>query len=195
MDIGSEYDGRLKKKDWLVRPMLNLKVATALVQEYHYAHGASNTATFLHGLFNVDHLDEEECYGVAWWIPPTKSAALATYPDNWKGVLCLSRLVIKPDAPKNAATFLLSHSRKLIDRNLWPCLVTYADEWRGHKGTIYLADNWRYIGKTKPERTYVKDGRMVARKAGPHTRTHAEMIALGCEMVGSYSKNKFVRTN
>jgi hypothetical protein len=187
------YENRLRKSEWEVRPMVNLTTATRLVENYHYARGASNTATYLHGLFRRGSFWETDCCGIAWWIPPTKSAALATYPQNWQGVLCLSRLVIKPDVPKNAATFLLSQSRKLIDRNLWPCLVTYADEWQGHKGTIYLADNWTFVGKTKPERVYVKNGRMVARKAGPHTRTHSEMIALGCELMGSFPKNKYMR--
>jgi hypothetical protein len=68
-------------------------------------------------------------------------------------VLCLSRLAILPDVPANACSFLLARSRRLIDDKAWPCLVTYADEWRGHTGAIYRADNWQYEGLTRPERT------------------------------------------
>ena len=71
-------------------------------------------------------------------------------------------------------------------------LVTYADEWRGHSGAVCRADNWQYQGRTKPERTYQINGRMTARKAGRVTRTHAEMLALGAEMVGAFAKHKFV---
>jgi hypothetical protein len=184
-----QYDGRLLASEWNVRDT-TLAVAVAMVQQHHYAHGGANTATYLHGLFRNG---DDECAGVAWWIPPTKSAALATYPEDWKGVLCLSRLVIVPETPKNAATYLLAGSRRLIDRVRWPCLVTYADEGQGHTGGIYKADNWTLVGKTKPERTYFLGDRMVARKAGPHTRTHAEMLELGCVMVGSFSKYKYVR--
>lgn len=184
----------LASRDWCVGPV-DIATARALVISYHYAKGTSNTATYLHGLFRRgEDLLYENCQGVAWWIPPTKSAALATYPENWNGVLCLSRLVIVPGVPKNACTFLLSRSRKLIDRTKWPCLVTYADEWRGHTGAIYRADNWTPVGFTKAERTYQIEGRMIARKAGPKTRTHAEMLQLGAEMVGSFRKHKFVRT-
>ena len=122
-----------------------------------------------------------------------RSTAEATFPERWQGVLCLSRLVILPGVPRNACTFLLARSRRMIDRRKWPCLVTYADEWRGHTGAIYRADNWTYEGRTQPERTYQVNGRMVSRKAGDHTRTHAEMLALGAEMVGSFAKHKFVR--
>jgi hypothetical protein len=126
--------------------------------------------------------------------PPTRAAAEATYPEDWEGVLALSRLAIDPGVPKNAATFLLSRSRKLIDRERWPCLVTYADTWQGHDGMIYRLDGWTEVGRTKPEPTYVRNGRMIARKAGPNTRTRAEMEEMGAVCVGSFPKIKFVRT-
>ena len=183
---------RLRKGDWEVRPV-NIAVARRMVEAEHYAAGASNTVTVLHGLFRAGQIFDEQCVGVAWWIPPTRDAAEATFPQNWQGVLCLSRLVILPGIPKNACTFLLARSRRLIDPKIWPCLVTYADDWRGHTGAIYKADNWTYCGKTKAERTYVINGRMTARKAGGNTRTHAEMMALGAELAGSFAKHKFTK--
>ena len=168
-------------------------MARRLVEKYHYAAGASNTAVYLHGLFHKGDIFDEQCVGVAWWLPPTKSAALATYPIRWQGVLALSRLVIEPGIPKNAATFLLARSRKLINRSLWPCLVTYADKRLGHTGGIYKADNWQYVGETKPQPCYILGGRMIARKAGPRTRTHKEMLELGAEFLGTFPKHKFVK--
>jgi hypothetical protein len=183
---------RLRKADWVVRPV-EIDTARRLVHAFHYAKGASNTATYLHGLFRAGDLFEGQCLGCAWWIPPTRAAAEATYPANWKGVLALSRLVIAPEVPANACTFLLARSRRMIDREAWPALITYADEWRGHEGAIYRADNWDYAGQTKPEAVYVKRGRMMARKAGGKTRTHAEMIELGAECLGRFPKHKFTR--
>jgi hypothetical protein len=184
-------ENRLRKSNWVVRDV-EIAVARRMVEKYHYAAGASNTATYLHGLFRENEIFEEQCCAVAWWIPPTRSAAEATFPHRWQGVLALSRLVVMPEVPKNACTFLLARSRAFIDPAVWPCLVTYADTWRGHTGGIYKADNWQYVGKTKPERIYQIEGRMVARKAGGKTRTHAEMLALGAQMVGSFAKHKFV---
>lgn len=185
------YQNRLRKEDYTVRPV-DLAVARRLVESYHYAAGASNTATYLHGLFPAGAFWETECVGVAWWIPPTRSAAEATYPANWQGVLSLSRLVVAPDVPKNACSFLLARSMRLIDRQAWPCLVTYADEWQGHKGTIYRAPNWEYAGLTDAYPAWVLGGRMVARKAGPRTRTYEEMRELGAELVGKFRKHKYV---
>ena len=177
----------LRKAEWKVRTA-PLSVVRGLVGKYHYSGGGANTATYRHGLY---HVDSDLCRGAAWWIPPTKSAAHATWPPDWKGVLALTRLVLDPDVPKNGASFLLSKSMRLIDRERWPCLVTYADEMQGHTGAIYKAANWEYCGMTSKEAGWFRDGRMVARKAGPKTRTKQEMLDLGCEMVGRFAKHKY----
>jgi hypothetical protein len=168
-----------------------LSTCQRIVSEYHYAGGGPNTATFRHGLIRAD--DPLTVWGVAWWIPPTRSAAEASWDGDWRAVLSLSRLAIVPDAPTNAASFLIAGSIKRIRRDgRWRCLITYADDWQGHTGTIYKATNWEYMGLTTPEPTFVDGaGRMVARKAGPKTRTRAEMEALGYKKVGSYAKHKF----
>jgi hypothetical protein len=190
-DGGANPTPPLHKKQWWVQTV-PLATVQQLVAQYHYAKGGSNTAVFRHGLFRRTHPDT--CLGAAWWIPPTKSSAMATYHVNWKAVLSLSRLVIVPDVPKNAASFLLMRSVAEIRKDTrWQCLVTYADEWQGHTGGIYKAAGWKYVGKTKPERVYVDaSGRMVARKAGPKTRRHQEMVDLGCRCLGSFSKHKYV---
>lgn len=186
----AKYAGRLRGADYDVRPVTR-SIGLAMVERLHYSEGGANTKTYLHGLFRRDA--PARILGVAWWIPPTRSAAEATYPPDWQGVLALSRLVVEEDVPKNAATFLLARSRHLIDSARWPCLVTYADEWQGHDGLIYRLDNWTFIGRTVPEPTWVKDGRMISRKAGPKTRTAQEMRDLGAECVGSFSRLKFVK--
>jgi len=104
-------------------------------------------------------------------------------------------LVIAPEVPRNACSFLLAGSIKLIRRDpRWECLVTFADTWQGHTGSVYLAANWQPAGETVAEDTWVDPvtGRMVARKAGGHTRTKAEMEALGYVRVGRFVRKRFV---
>ena len=119
------YEGRVRKSEWAVRPIA-LAVCQDMVEREHYSGGGANTATYRHGLFELAR--PAAIRGIAWWLPPTKAAAKFIYPEDWQGVLALSRLAIEPDVPKNAATFLLARSRKMIDRKRWPCLVTYADK-------------------------------------------------------------------
>lgn len=57
----------------------------------------------------------------------------------------LTRLVIDRGAPRNAASYLISHSLRLLSVN--PCaVISYADSAQGHCGIVYQATNWLYTG-------------------------------------------------
>src|SRR6476646_3751162 len=121
-----------------------------LAREFHYAKGTSRTAAFRHGLFRRD--DFLTCWGMAQWIPPTRVAAAHVWPEDPDAVLALSRLAIIPEAPRNAASFLIRRSIRLLPRRgRWRCLLTYADEGEGHDGAIYRATGWEPMGMTEPE--------------------------------------------
>lgn len=178
-------------RDYEVRTV-SIEQCYDLVQAFHYSKGGSNTATYRHGLFHRSHF--MRCLGIAWWIPPTRTAAEANFPQgDWRRVLSLSRLVCEQELGTNAESFLIGRSVRLIrqDGN-WDCLLTYAHTHIGHTGTIYRATNWEDMGLTKPEAVWVDIlGRMVARKAGPKTRTKAEMAALGYQCIGKFPKRRF----
>jgi len=187
-------DRGIHKEDWAVQP-ISMLTATLLVQRLHYAKSGSNTATYLHGLFRkgADFL-EADCLGVAWWLPPTKAAAISVYPEgDWKKVLSLSRLCLDPSVPVNGCSFMLSRSMNMIDPEKWECLVTYADTWRGHSGSIYRATNWQYMGMTKPQAvfTHERSGRMMGRKRGPVTLKTAEIEQQGFVKQGTYAKHRY----
>lgn len=187
------YDNRLNKEDYVVVPV-RLSIARKLVSQYHYAKSATNTGVYAHGLFKKeDKYNENKCLGVAWWLPPTKNAAIATYPEgDWRCVLSLTRLVIVPDTPKNACSFLLSQSVKMINKKYWHCLVTYADTWQNHSGTIYKACNWEYMGLTKPSPVFQNDdGKMMGRKRADKNFTLQEMTDLNFKSMGNFPKHKF----
>lgn len=158
-----------------------------LIERHHYAGGVANTATACHGLVHRRTLTTQ---GVAWWIPPTRGAALAHW-DQPDEVLCLSRMVILPGAPTNAATFLMMRSVALIDAR-WKCLLAYADTEQGHTGGIYKAAGWEDRGLSEPTDVWIDSrGRRVARKAGPKTRTHKEMRRLGYTLRGYFAKHRW----
>lgn len=187
------YEGRLLKEEWVVQSIDKL-TARMLVEKYHYAKSASNTGVYTHGLFRKGHdFLNTDCLGVAWWLPPTKAAAIATYPEgDWRKVLSLTRLVIAPDVPKNACSFLLSKSIKLIDKGKWECLVTYADTWQNHTGGIYKATNWEYIGLTAASPVLSnRAGKMMGRKRGGNNLSKESLLNRGFVDNGSFQKHKF----
>ena len=179
----------LHAEDWEVRPV-PIPDARVLVEQYHYAKGASNTGVYLHGLY-LKYTDE--LFGVVWWLPPTRVACESVNKDNWKKVLSLTRMVMRPDTPKNACSFLLSKSIKIIKKEKrFVSLVTYADESQNHTGGVYAAANWTYVGRTGPyPRWLTKEGKQVANKATVN-RTKQQMENLGHIKVGSFYKHKYV---
>lgn len=188
---GSTPTAALSRHEWRVAPM-SFQTAQEWVRKHHYSRGGSNTRCYVLGVMSKRSPFEADAVGVSWWIPPTKTCGGSVWPLNPQAVLSLSRLVCVPSAPKNTPSFMLAHCHRFIDRVRWPIWITFADSWQGHSGGIYKAAGWIECGRTKPEATYVKDGRMVCRKSGPKTRTHDEMIAKGCEFVGRHSRVRFV---
>lgn len=193
MKIGVNTEILLDRSLWVVRP-ISISTARFIVTKFHYSKGATNTRVYTHGLFKKgsDFFDSD-CLGVAWWLPPTKNAAIATYPQGeWRKVLSLTRLAISPDAPKNGASFLLCKSIKLIDKNKWHCLVTYADTSQNHTGAIYKATNWEYMGETQPTPVFVNEkGLMMGRKRGGKNLTIKELDQQGFKSKGNFVKHKF----
>lgn len=187
-----DYSDRLRKNEYIVKP-IDILTARSLVEKYHYTKSATITRVYTHGLFKIGNdFFESECLGVAWWLPPTKNAAIATYDGEWKKVLSLTRLVVVPNVPKNACSFLLSHSVKLIDKEKWHCLVTYADIWQDHDGGIYKATNWEYLGLTEAQSVFKNNkGKMMGRKRANKNYTKIEMLQMGFKEVGKFSKHKF----
>lgn len=180
---------RLRKQDWYVADA-SLSEGQQLVVKYHYAKGGSNTAVYMHGLYQ--QVTNELC-GVAWWLPPTRVACESVNKEHWKQVLGLTRLVVLPYVPANACSFLIAGSIKLIRQDKrFRSLVTYADESQGHSGAIYKATNWEYVGRTGPYPRWLDNqGRQVAAKSTVN-RTKAQMEGLGLIKQGSFYKHKYV---
>jgi hypothetical protein len=183
---------RLHRADYAVLP-IERPTALSLVRQYHYAGGGSLTGVYFHGLFRRDNL--ADCLGCAWWLPPMKGAAQMVSKTEWRKVLGLHRFVVADGVPKNAATFLLGGSiRAIRQEGRFLGLLTYADEGQGHKGTIYRASNWAYLGASSTRHatwTDPESGGQVSIKRGPHTRTYAEMEALGYVRGAASIKHRF----
>lgn len=178
-----------RKGDYTVLPV-DQKTVRELVAAYHYSQKCSGVSTYRHGLFRKD---TSTCIGITQWIPPMLGLG-EKYASDPKRVLTLSRLVVAPELPKNAAGFLLSHSIRLIRKDGRFCvLLTYADTWRGHLGTVYQATNWKSAGMTDPRPVWIdSSGRMVAYRQGTTTYSSKQMVAQGHTLLGKFPKHRYV---
>lgn len=168
----------LSRQDWLVERVPHGE-AVAVIYQWHYSQSAPNTGQ-THGLYRRAEYPLAELEGAALWLPPTKRAAEAIAGADWQSVLSLSRLVVSPSAPRNAASFLLARSMRLIDRERWPILLTYADTRHGHTGAIYKATGWVLDAVTNTGSYFVSEsGRQVGRKRGKRNLSAASLRAEG----------------
>lgn len=177
----------LNTQDWYVADC-PLSDAQALVKEFHYAKGGSTSAIYTHGMFRKS---DNFLMGIAWWTPPTKDTALTVNASDWRRVLNLSRLVIRPEAPRNAASFLLGKSIKSIKRDKrFVSLVTFADEAQGHNGGIYKATNWLYMGRVGPHARWI-DPKTERQVSNAH-KNSTIMYSMGYVKMKSFYKHKFI---
>ena len=181
---------RLKKKDWLVRPM-NVGRGIELCKEYHYARGASNTSVVTMGLFPIPSFFDSEAQGAAIWIPPPPAVS-KRFGVRLDQILALSRLAISPSVPCNGASFLIGGAVRYIRKNLEHIryLVTYADTMEGHTGAIYRASNWTYDGLTQSKPRWKKNGRLLSPMKGHNNRTVQEMKTIAT-MEGRWKMHRF----
>lgn len=186
-----DYRDRLRRTDWLVRDIAP-REARDFIAQHHYAKGSSHTRVYSHGLFRRD--DDVTPYGVVIWLPPTRAAAESVNAPEWRRVLALSRMACRPDAPKNAGSFMLARSVDLIRKDgRFVTLLTYADERAGHDGGVYRAANWTYLGRTRPTPAWLEPGtgKQVASQS-TKSRTKGKMLSLGYLCVGTFAKHKYV---
>ena len=187
----SGQPGDLRRADWKVEPIPH-PVAAAFLIQYHYSRSTPNTGRCF-GLLSAGFQLGLDLAGASLWIPPTRTAAEAIAGDEWRGVLACSRLACSPDAPRNAASYLLAASMRMIDRERWPVLLTYADTGQGHTGSIYRATGWSCDGPVPAGDVWENDqGELRGRKRGGRTLLADEMRLAGYRRRPQLPKIRFV---
>lgn len=115
--------------------------------------------------------------------------------------VCLERGACVHYAPKNGASFLISHAVRLAARDRgWRIFYAYADPEAGEIGTVYQACNWLYIGQgvgRTPGRLRedwrLPDGTELSSRSLRHRKMkRADALALGWKPVYKHPKHKYV---
>lgn len=192
---GAKYEGidfrGLKASQYAIIPIA-LAQAKELVEQYHYAGSSPSAATRCYGLTKKDA--PETLLGAAVFRPAPIGAAKAQCPEDPQKVLCLSRLVVVPGVPQNAATYFLARClRQLGQEKKWTLVVTYADTWQQHEGNIYKASNWEYLGLTAPQPVWTLNGKLISQRGRGKGRRLAndELDAMGAVFHGKFSKHVY----
>lgn len=109
----------------------------------------------------------------------------------------LTRLWAPDGHAPNLLTQALSFAVKEFHRfGLADALISYADPNAGHKGGVYRAASWTYLGQSEEARAYRKDGQIVSRRkfhSGKRHMNKNEILALGYTQHMLPGKYRFAR--
>ena len=113
--------------------------AMAIVVKYHYLHRKA-PCSFAFGLFDKNKIIGVITYGTPSSAPLRRGICGDAEKNN---VIELTRLYINDNSSKNAESFLIGNTLRLIDKEI---VVSYAEIQQGHLGIVYQATNWIYTG-------------------------------------------------
>jgi len=132
---------------------LTVKEVRGFISLFHYSKLMPDSTKYVYGAIYKGQIVGVVCFGMG----TTKSQYTSVIPNIKQGeYLELTRLWCLHTAPHNMESYLISRSLKLLPKNV-RLVLSYADEGKGHYGTIYQATNWLYIGATKGARRLVDE--------------------------------------
>ena len=126
----------MNKKD--VKQLSRIECSKYIL-EIHYAKRWPSIS-YAYGLFD----DGDLCGVITYGTPPSAPLKRGIAGDKFKSdILELNRLCLLNNN-KNEASYLISHSLKLLPRN--KIIISFADTSKGHSGIVYQAANFTYHG-------------------------------------------------
>lgn len=127
-----------------------------LCRIYHYLRGAPTGVTFAYGAIKDGSLIAVVCFQ----SPANKDCHKWLQVENSEA-LELIRLARIPTCQMLMSEFL-SHTLRLLvkDNPQVLVVVSYADPAAGHLGTVYQASGWLPMGKSKPRKKILIDGKI-----------------------------------
>ena len=128
--------------------------AVDMIVKNHYLH-RRGPASHSFGLFN-EHGTIVGC--ITYGTPASNSLCIGLAgADEAPHVIELTRLWIADVTPKNAESFLIGRSLRMLpdEKNI---VVSFAEIQAGHRGTVYQATNWIYTGMSDRHSQWSLDG-------------------------------------
>lgn len=123
----------------------------AFIKEHHYSKACPTGCHW----FEARH--EESLVGAMLFRQPSLPKTRAAYGCD----LELSRLVMLDHAGKNSESRFIGWAPRWLQKNTKAlAVISFADPRFGHKGTVYRASNWEYLGEERGHgtRRIVVDG-------------------------------------
>lgn len=140
-------------KDLFFIAPVSYQKAMQMVVTSHYLHRKA-PCSFAFGLF-CKRL--RKCVGVITYGTPSSAPLRRGIcgDDEKHNVIELTRLWIQDGTPKNAESYLIGNTIRLVDKEI---IVSFAEAEQGHIGVVYQASNWTYTGLSAKRTSWTIDG-------------------------------------
>ncbi|MCP4050296.1 MAG: hypothetical protein GY730_06290 [bacterium] len=127
-----------------------------LICNNHYSRSTVGvTSKYCFGLYY-----ENTLIGAAILANPATPGVASKY-GNSKTTIEIRRFCCIDNTPRNTESYFLSKILKWLRNNTKiKTVLSYADPYYGHNGTIYKAANFKYLGTTKKSTVYYYNGKM-----------------------------------
>lgn len=132
------------------------------VEENHYSKSINGCISdFCYALLDGELLIGALFYGRLAMVNQWKK-----YADKKEDVIELRRLVLIDNTLRNAESFFIAKSLKLLKKS-WngKVVISYADEEYNHTGIIYKASNFKYLGKSAGAKVIIYNNKKYHDKA------------------------------
>jgi len=128
----------MKIKDFTITEISHKK-CLSFCKSWHYSKSCP-AGKFYWGLFNYFDMIGVICYG-----EPAMRNQKACYDVDIE----LRRLCCIDDTPKNTESYFIGNTLRIIKKLGFRRCISLADPEFGHKGTIYRASNFDYMGRER----------------------------------------------
>ena len=144
-------------KNWAVKKV-SRKCITSFIETWHYSKSINGCiADYCYAL----HDDSSNMKGAMLYGRMAMANQWKRFGDAPEDIIELRRLCCMDDTPKNAESFFIGRSLRMLKKE-WggKTVVSYADKEYNHVGTIYKASNFKQIDDTKGARVIDYDGKL-----------------------------------
>ena len=180
---------QLSVKDFEV-VRVNRRDIEQFTEHWHYSHSINGlSCRYCFGLYRMDDEQFPTLIGAAiYGKPAMRGQGPKWHPDNPTSVLELRRLVCIDDTPKNTESYFIGQTLRWIRNNTdYELILSLADPYYGHSGTIYRATNFVYLGESAGDKVVSIAGKMwhprVITMNKPFARTLQRKIKAGHESI------------
>ena len=151
-------------REMVVSP-ISIETARGYIASFHYSRTMPDSTLYAYGGYINNKICGVVCYGMGC----NKNQYTALIPNIKNGEYVeLTRLWCADTFPRNTESRLISQSLKLLPYYV-KLVVSFADEYQGHVGTIYQATNWYYCGQSS-------GGKMLVREDG--IKKHPRLLGI-----------------